>query len=967
MEFMESAKLVKNVLEGIGSIIDPDAYDGFIVKLLKDSNTLDANRTTKQSHIAITGDQMDMFPYIQSDGYLNTDYDKLDADLKKYFVAQIPVYLHKENIEYLSGEKCFFEEDERMVYVSIVRSRRNDAADQIQMSMTYMDSPEFITYRKMVHAGSYMIILKRTETLAYDMYCVKESDIVNGVNDLASINNSFYKLPTSTVVRIDEIQQSEKSNRTGTNDDYENEYQRAALYAKNYALENGIDITSSEEAISSTYAQFQQKFSPDRLASLSDDELRTIMFYSLARTNDSLCYWLEVDKDCKEYMGSISGGSAYKFGLFQNKDTGIWMSGSPAKPQELSDEEALKLAKQIRDALVNGANLIKNATLESVADYEALDDSLMSTMGPQIASWSWVHKYFSMIFPDKLSSYHSSDWQRHVLYAFRIKPSEKLYARSGQIAMIQKYNNWVYHPLARVAHEAFGRVKTFLRLGSTGDGKSYADIWRKRSIVGIGWKAVGDLTDYVTDKLDKKSLADKLQEIYYPEDSRTASRKAGEMQAFYESGEDTVFIVMNGQTPIALVDEPGPYTYDSSSDMAHIKKGKWHNVFREGDALPFASVGMQTTCYEIDDEENLMYLYEKYYYGEENEEEQITSGEENMIEYTEPIYKTSFTCPYDLNRIVFGAPGTGKSHLIKRDSNKLLENGGGFERVTFHPDYTYSQFVGTYKPVTDQAGHIEYNFVPGPFMRVYVNAIKSGKTDTPLPYLLIVEEINRAKVAAVFGDVFQLLDRDDDGVSEYEIQPSEDVRKYLARELGGNASDYLKMQLPNNMLIWATMNSADQGVFPMDTAFKRRWGFDYLGINENEDEITGHVILGQGDDERDVEWNTLRKAINEKLTTDYKINEDKLLGPFFLEKKYFEAITGDNYSEESRKAFIKVFKSKVIMYLFEDAAKQHKHKLFENCSDTTKYSSICNDFDRIGIKIFGETFENDFYNPQKEQ
>ena len=105
-------------------------------------------------------------------------------------------------------------------------------------------------------------------------------------------------------------------------------------------------------------------------------------------------------------------------------------------------------------------------------------------------------------------------------------------------------------------------------------------------------------------------------------------------------------------------------------------------------------------------------------------------------------------------------------------------------------------------------------------------------------------------MAAVFGDVFQLLDRDDDGVSEYEIQASEDIRKYLAKELGGSPDSYKRIRIPNNMFIWATMNSADQGVFPMDTAFKRRWNFEYLGIDENEEKIKGiGKIMLAGTDE----------------------------------------------------------------------------------------------------------------------
>ena len=150
---------------------------------------------------------------------------------------------------------------------------------------------------------------------------------------------------------------------------------------------------------------------------------------------------------------------------------------------------------------------------------------------------------------------------------------------------------------------------------------------------------------------------------------------------------------------------------------------------------------------------------------------------------------------------------------------------------------------------------IRYDFVPGPFMRVYVDALKSGRTEAPQPHLLLIEEINRAKVAAVFGDVFQLLDRDDDGVSEYEIQASEDIRRYLASQLGGDADNYKKIRIPNNMFIWATMNSADQGVFPMDTAFKRRWNFTYLGIDDNDKDIRGkYVVVGSKEQQR-IEWN----------------------------------------------------------------------------------------------------------------
>lgn len=317
---------------------------------------------------------------------------------------------------------------------------------------------------------------------------------------------------------------------------------------------------------------------------------------------------------------------------------------------------------------------------------------------------------------------------------------------------------------------------------------------------------------------------------------------------------------------------------------------------------------------------------------------------------------------YERNRILFGAPGTGKSFELKKDSKEIMEGTTGYyERVTFHPEYSYSQFVGTYKPVMGDNDDIRYDFVPGPFMRVYAEALKNARTDNPQPYLLLIEEINRAKVAAVFGDVFQLLDRDDDGISEYEIQASEDIQKYLAKPevLGGNPADYKRIRIPNNMFIWATMNSADQGVFPMDTAFKRRWNFEYLGINKNEEKISGTGKIKIAGREEPIEWNRLRKAINNKMSSDkFKVNEDKLMGPFFLSTKLIASDETGMIIDTAK--FIEAFKSKVIMYLYEDAVKQGKHKFFDGC-DSSKYSSVCDAFDEKGMGIFGEDFENDYY------
>lgn len=163
------------------------------------------------------------------------------------------------------------------------------------------------------------------------------------------------------------------------------------------------------------------------------------------------------------------------------------------------------------------------------------------------------------------------------------------------------------------------------------------------------------------------------------------------------------------------------------------------------------------------------------------------------------------------------------------------------------------------------------------------------------------------------------------------------MRQYLAEELQGKPEDFETIKIPDNMYIWATMNSADQGVFPMDTAFKRRWNFTYLGINNNEDKIDDKTITVNGEQ---CKWNDVRKAINDYLS-EMKINEDKLMGPFF--------ISPDDINDDS---FDEVFKNKVLMYLFEDAGKQRRSKIFKN--NMNIYSEICNEYDIHKFDIFAD-------------
>ncbi|MFE0625219.1 AAA family ATPase [Priestia aryabhattai] len=328
--------------------------------------------------------------------------------------------------------------------------------------------------------------------------------------------------------------------------------------------------------------------------------------------------------------------------------------------------------------------------------------------------------------------------------------------------------------------------------------------------------------------------------------------------------------------------------------------------------------------------------------------------------------------PKNHNRILIGAPGTGKSYKLKVESEGDSTHKGYFlpeniERVTFYSNYTYSQFVGTYKPKPKsrkrisednskdiEHDYITYEYVPGPFLKLLVKSlndyIKNGSECNN--YLLIVEEINRASnPAGAFGDIFQLLDRDSNGISQYAISFSEDMRLYLEKE---GLSELSNIYLPPNFYIWATMNNADQGVHPLDSAFQRRWSPEYIDINENESEIMSYnvTIKGYGL----CNWNSFRKCLNSRLI-DLNVKEDKLIGPFFIKKEELNDQAGELLEEST---FQKIFKNKLIRYLSEEVFKfNNRGELFGNYKT---FSQLISAYDSNEEKIFLKLDENIFIN-----
>lgn len=333
----------------------------------------------------------------------------------------------------------------------------------------------------------------------------------------------------------------------------------------------------------------------------------------------------------------------------------------------------------------------------------------------------------------------------------------------------------------------------------------------------------------------------------------------------------------------------------------------------------------------------------------------INNDNNKIKNLDEKLQKNDEDCSY--NQIFYGVPGCGKSYKIQQILVKNnIDEKNQTEKILFHPDYSYTDFIGQLEPKLienkkENKNDVTYEFNPGPFSII----LKKALADENKKYVLVIDEINRGNASAIFGDIFQLLDRNKNGESEFSIK-NEVISKYLLDKRDGigpiDEKKVKDIKIPSNLYIFATMNTSDQNVFTLDTAFKRRWNFEKISniFNDKEDEQYKRIIPEFKNDEgEEITWGVFQETINNiinKELINYGINgEDKQLGKYFVK------------DEELKNK--KKFAYKVLMYLWDDVVKVNRNILF----DTENYSTLDEVIEgflnkNVGIKIFKDNFKS---------
>ena len=588
---------------------------------------------------------------------------------------------------------------------------------------------------------------------------------------------------------------------------------------------------------------FGELFGPDALSAIDWETLLRRMHGRLEGDSKCLAYWLEFknDEEFEGYrFGSIGGGSALKFGLYQSPEDGTWLRGSPRHQIELDVAQAVNYARGQRDELIAGARVLKDLSREPLSDeaYVRLQ-AAMQAVAPNLHDTGWAHKYWFLCEPEKLESFHSTKYQRFYQLKMLQMPLDQQGPRSDKAGRFICAGWFVRTarelrvPVATLCNAlgiACGGFHRYWKVGTT-EGDTGVSHWAAMSEGGyaaIGWpKEVPDLTPFLTVERPRlrADVRDMLRRLYATQAS--ATRKAGEVINFaLEIAENDVIMACDGQTVLGVGIVRGSYFYDGTLAFPHLRPVEW--LLLDPWDLPVVE-GPRTTVFEMGRQAiNLLELERRVTAKPRASRRTFDDTIPVKIEALPPLNAFDARVDAILRRkgqvIFYGPPGTGKTYRALNAAHELAARhafhkpfeslddaereavacGTGLVRVcTFHPGWGYEDFIEGLRPIQGAAGHLVFEPRDGIFKTICADALAAPAHN----FYLVIDEINRGDLPRIFGELLTSIELDKRG------------RPVLLPATGAT------FVVPPNVFLIGTMNTADRSISLLDTAFRRRFGF----------------------------------------------------------------------------------------------------------------------------------------------
>lgn len=584
-------------------------------------------------------------------------------------------------------------------------------------------------------------------------------------------------------------------------------------------------VVRNQEELDQYYTIFRERFGPQVLEGLDGEPLLNAIHGR--GTKDSLVYWLEFkdDDEMPALFGSIAGGSALKFGIYQSTETGHWMTGHPQSQERLTVSRAVDRAREQKKQMLAGAAVLAEfAKSLNDVDYSALQQR-MNDAAPDLANTAWGHKYFSLLFPAVIDDYHAVDYQRFHLVKVHKLPTDGRYENARFFVGAARQLGIPVSSYASTLNHRNGSPHGYWRVG-TSPGEHAPSEWQRMrdgDFIAIGWNELGDLSDTEPTKAGKDHVR-ALMDKHFPAKKGVVTRKANEVFKFVTRvKQGDIVVAMDGLTVKGIGAISGDYFFRRNDGaFAHRRPVRWLSI---GEWRIPKSEALQTTFFQLGKHAvNLVEVERRV--AQPDSLPPKRQPEKAKRKAAPPLSGVLARIQSVLRRkcqvILYGPPGTGKTYFAERavrelaarswfrsdydsldaDDRARLANKQAIETCCFHPAYGYEDFLEGYRPTSD-GGALLFERKDGMFKRLCNRA----KADPEHHYFLLIDEINRGDVPRIFGELLTVLEKDKRGIS---------VTLPLSGESFG---------VPDNVHVVATMNTADRSVALLDAALRRRFGF----------------------------------------------------------------------------------------------------------------------------------------------